>query len=190
MSSRTRSARWQVAKCSACSLPRGCWQDDALQRNQAGGAARVPAAAIRSATATARAQALRVGCLGGDAPLGIVLASVCRCPVSASVGRVPVREAHSSVCRRVSSPFLYNIPDTWLTLTASDTLTRRNKRSHGRLRPSHGQAKAAGPTAHARRCWWVQQSSKTIKALLSSGCPGRDKRREFVTWSSCCLSGK
>ena len=35
----------------------------------------------------------------------IVLASVCRCPVSAVLcGRVPVREAHSSVCRRVSSP--------------------------------------------------------------------------------------
>ena len=46
------------------------------------------------------------------------------------------------------------------------------------------------PTAHARRSWWAQESSKTIKALLSSGCPGRDRRREFITSSSCCLPGK
>ena len=40
-------------------------------------------------TSETRAQALRVGCLGRDAPLGIVLASVCRCPASASVWEGP-----------------------------------------------------------------------------------------------------
>ena len=44
---------------------------------------------------------------GNDVPLGIALASVCRCPASVSMWEGPGSgEAHSSVCRRVSSTLL------------------------------------------------------------------------------------
>ena len=70
-----------------------------------------------------------------------------------------------------------SLPVTWLTLDASVTLESLTSARADGSRPSHGHESAAVPTALARRSWWAQESFKTIKALLSNGCPGRDKRR-------------